>query len=340
MQKNKKKNITDDIKEGNREDSNSSPASSSFLKSLMKDKKFVLLLFASLFFFGAVYLIEKGFFEAIFHKIDEHFILSEGKRLLDSAETDEEAFRALEKISEAQSYKSEAQSYKSAEFLVQVLKGEETKKVRAAAAKLLGRQGIYDFEDDLIEALNDSDIAVRVEAAKALGEGRSWKAVNYLIKALEDDKTIVQDAAHGALYALCLHRGDYSPLIEALKSSSLGISYRAAVILGELKAKEAVSHITPLLKSDNAFLREKAVIALGEIREPASILPLKEMLIDPEEDVIIKALEALSKFEGTEDILKKALLHESERTRSRPAYCPQQKPYGRNGRDPFRIGKG
>ncbi|MEQ8221265.1 MAG: HEAT repeat domain-containing protein [Candidatus Eremiobacterota bacterium] len=87
--------------------------------------------------------------------------------------------------------------------------------IRACAVKALGYMGNKDVVPDLISAMNDSDIQVRMNGAISLGSLGDSRALDVLIKALKDDYKYVRLEAANAL----LYIGDrraIAPLKEAL----------------------------------------------------------------------------------------------------------------------------
>ena len=111
-------------------------------------------------------------------------------------------------------------------LLIQAL-GDSDRAVRCAAAEALGKLGDPQAVPPLIQALGDSDWDVRCAAAEALGAIGDPQAVPALIQALGDDWYDVRRAAAWALGDL----GDpqaVPPLIQALGDSDWAVRRAAA----------------------------------------------------------------------------------------------------------------
>jgi HEAT repeat protein len=87
--------------------------------------------------------------------------------------------------------------------------------IRACAVKALGYMGNKDVVPELISAMNDSDIQVRMNGAISLGSLEDNRALDVLIKALKDDYKYVRLEAANALLSIGDKRA-VTPLNEAL----------------------------------------------------------------------------------------------------------------------------
>lgn len=88
-------------------------------------------------------------------------------------------------------------------------------------------------------------------------------------------------------------------LAETLKDKTVNRESRALIcdLLGELKAKEAVTVLIYTLKNESYTVRASASRALGRIADPAAIKPLLGMLDDEEYEVREAATYALMSFD-------------------------------------------
>jgi HEAT repeat protein len=136
--------------------------------------------------------------------------------------------------------------------------------VRWAAAEALVKIGTPAVPA-LIQALGDSDSAVRCAAAWALGDLGDPQAMPALIQALEDLDEAVRRAAAKALGDL----GDpqaIPALIKALRDRSENVRRAAAEALGKLGDPQAMPALIQALRDSGWDVRRAAAEALGEDR--------------------------------------------------------------------------
>ncbi|RMH10001.1 MAG: HEAT repeat domain-containing protein [Nitrospirae bacterium] len=172
-----------------------------------------------------------------------------------------------------------------------------------------------------IRALKDEDWGVREDAARALGVCRDPRSVRPLIEALHDTDRAVRDAATEALMAIGepavedVGRSLYdpnmavqeaaasilatigderviAPLRTALCSPDWVVRMHAARALGRLKAVEAVGTLILLLQDPVPTVRQESVHALQAIGRPA-VRTLLQSLHDRDWRVRLRATEAL-----------------------------------------------
>lgn len=113
------------------------------------------------------------------------------------------------------------------------------KKVREAAAEVLGHMTDPRAVEALIGALGDEHPSVRWRAARSLGRRGDRRAVPPLIDALDDEKSDVRQKAAGALGALGDPRA-VPELVAALGDKNGMVSTTAKLSLQQLRATGAV----------------------------------------------------------------------------------------------------
>ena len=172
-----------------------------------------------------------------------------------------------------------------------------------------------------IAALKDEDWGIREEAAVALGESRDPRGVCPLIEALRDSDRAVKTAATTALTAIgepavvdlsyCLQDPDLSvqeaaasilsaiaderviePLETALLNQDWVVRMHAARAIGRLGNPGSVATLVLLLQDKVPAVRDDAVAALVSIGEPA-VEPLVEALANQDWRIRLRATEAL-----------------------------------------------
>jgi HEAT repeat protein len=179
-----------------------------------------------------------------------------------------------------------------------------------------------------VEVLEDprSDFQARVLAADRLGRSDGGeKAIAALIGALHDPYAQVRGAAAFALGRLGALRG-VGPLVSLLQDASDEVRCRSAVALGLIgslsvlrtttEAEEpedltirwaaiqalgnlgppAVDCLAKALKHGPRTERARVVVALGETRDVLAVGPLAEVLNDEDEEVRVRAREALERI--------------------------------------------
>jgi HEAT repeat protein len=164
--------------------------------------------------------------------------------------------------------------------------------------------------ESIVLLLNDEDNHIRQVAARTLGSLNDSRAIVPLIFSLKDQNYDVRDAAAEA--AELLNNFDPSwrktqaaknavpTLIYALKDQwkgQIGISTRAANLLGCIKDNQAVEPLIIALKSEKEELTEAAAIALGNINDNQAVEPLIFTLSNNRNNNVIRAsAEALGKL--------------------------------------------
>lgn len=178
---------------------------------------------------------------------------------------------------------------------------------------------------DLCRALNDDDRRVRHAAAEVLGEIGDTTAVSDLLKALNDISEDVRVSVAEALGKLKANIASQS-LLEVLKNTNNSFLFRGTAImaLANIGDANAASDISECLLNDNdENIRPFAAFALGEIRNTTALPALIAALDDPHFTVRQAAAYALGKIKDTSAIpaLQKALHDSNSRVRENIVYA-------------------
>ena len=142
-------------------------------------------------------------------------------------------------------------------------------KVRSGAALSLGRLRLPETLPDLINALGDSEVAVRRSTVKALDSFHDLSAADALFLALADDDLEVQDYATTALARL--NPEVYPVLMERINDDNPAVRKNVIITLRKIGDKRAVPSIIKALDDSDVNVRMFAVTALVEFKDPSSI---------------------------------------------------------------------
>jgi hypothetical protein len=141
----------------------------------------------------------------------------------------------------------------------------------------------------LIEVVqNDKNPSVRAEAIRALGKIGDVRAIPTIVAALGDEQLVRFyggfDVIQEALYKFDKETVT-KELIIAIESESWMVRRRSAILLGDLKAVEAIDLLINVVRADkDALVREAAAWALGRMGKEA-VSALISVLNDPSESV-------------------------------------------------------
>jgi len=102
------------------------------------------------------------------------------------------------------------------------------------------------------------------------------EAIPYLVSMLNDKEVIVRTSAAIALYRFGYSKGIAPPLIAGLKSKTCDVD-QIALILGELKAKEAVPVLIDTMWKEYTY-SIPAIKALGEIGDARALPELNKII--------------------------------------------------------------
>ncbi|MCT7951431.1 HEAT repeat domain-containing protein [Ancylothrix sp. C2] len=188
--------------------------------------------------------------------------------------------------------------------LAKLLKDSDVGVRRRAAESLSSNSLLWSYKNNtapagfeaaipqFVEALKDSDAAVRSSAAAVLGNiGTEAKvAIPQLVEALKDSDADVRSSAASALRYMGTEAKVAIPqLVELLKDSDAAVRNSAASVLGNIatEAKAAIPQLVKLLKDSDADVRNSAASALGKMgtEAKAAIPQLVELLKDSDAGV-------------------------------------------------------
>ena len=175
----------------------------------------------------------------------------------DSSDVRFEAVRALGKVGGAE----------AVQHLVRITRKDDRDFIRREAVRFLrtAGQGQANILATALRGLKDSSRGVRVESARLLGGFQDAKSILPLLKAMADPHWSVRESAGIAL--LNFGRDAAGLLIEALKSASWTTRLRAARLLGEIGAPEAVAPLENALarRGERKDVREVIEVSLRRL---------------------------------------------------------------------------
>jgi HEAT repeat protein len=144
------------------------------------------------------------------------------------------------------------------------------------------------------EHLAGQNVNERLGAVSALARSAGDQGgIELLVTALSDRSWRVRSAAYDALHSLNERAVPF--LIGALQSDDDRIVWRAACLLGSLRADAAVDPLIALLVK-NTSVCTVAVWALGEIGSPKAAEPLLALLKSNDTEIAGSAARALAKI--------------------------------------------
>ena len=167
-----------------------------------------------------------------------------------------------------------------------------------------------------IAALKDEDWGIREDAAMALGESRDPRGVNPLIEALRDSDRAVKTAATSALTAIGAPA--VVDLSYCLQDPDLSVQEAAASILSEIADERVLEPLQSALLNQDWVVRMHAARAVGRLGNPGSVETLVLLLQDKVPAVRDEAISALvSMGESAVEPLVAALEDQDWRVRLR-----------------------
>lgn len=207
--------------------------------------------------------------------------------------------------------------------------------VRTASVSALGEMRATEAMDDLIGALQDSDLQVVLAAAKALESMPKDAAIPELTKIYHDAKSSpeLKKQTIATLAAICspeslpffLHelesseavnppqnigfalrcilekRPDasaYEPIRKKVAAEQPRPQEALIMAMGETRNPAAFSALTELVQGTNIVVQKAAAQALGELGDTRAVNPLSTMLRDADASQRITAVAALAKLSG------------------------------------------
>lgn len=220
---------------------------------------------------------------------------------------------------------AQAQTLSEAEFqaaMTELRNG--TPEQRAAAADLLGRRA-YRQRDQVSPILremirNDTDWRVRASAGRAIGRLGTRDAVPDLVRALRDPVVDVRVVAAAAIWRLP-DPAAVPALIELLADADGSARQWAALALGVIRDSRATAPLIALLGDSEKSVRLDVIRSLGRIRDASALQPLEAFVRDDDHDLDerIEAVSSLAALQGPEkvDALVRLLEHPSRDVRQR-----------------------
>jgi len=154
--------------------------------------------------------------------------------------------------------------------------------------------------------LTDSDPDSRRKAAEDLADCNDINVPAVLSIALQDENKGVEDAVSRSL----LNIGGVSAarlIVHYLENENITSRNLAAKLLIKLGEK-SVHALVPYLRDANKDVRKLAVDILGEIRSKEAVYYLFPLLRDPDPNVLVSTLEALATL-GAVKLLSRSALH-------------------------------
>ena len=156
---------------------------------------------------------------------------------------------------------------KAVQHLVRITRKDDRDFIRREAVRFLrtAGQGQANILATALRGLKDSSRGVRVESARLLGGFQDAKSILPLLKAMADPHWSVRESAEIAL--LNFGRDAAELLIGALKSASWTTRLRAARLLGEIGAPEAVAPLENALarRGERKDVREVIEVSLRRL---------------------------------------------------------------------------
>ncbi|HJL17274.1 MAG TPA: HEAT repeat domain-containing protein [Sandaracinaceae bacterium LLY-WYZ-13_1] len=195
---------------------------------------------------------------------------------------------------------------------------------RVAAAELLGRRG-QRRRDAVVPLLRerlreDDDWRVRASSGRALGRLAARDAVPDLVRALRDPVVDVRVVAAAAIWRLP-DPAAVPALLELLRDRDASARQWGALALGVIRDRRATRPLVTLLDDAEADVRTDAIRSLGRLRDPRAVSPLEAYARDDDHamDERIEAINALSSLSGPEknDALVRLIRHDEARIRAR-----------------------
>lgn len=178
---------------------------------------------------------------------------------------------------------------------------------RARAAELLGRRGV-DRRDAIVPHLRrslreDRDWRVRASSGRALGRLSAREAVPDLVRALRDPVVDVRVVAAAALWRLP-DPAAVPALLELLRDRDAAARQWGALALGVTRDRRATQPLITLLDDPERDVRLDAIRSLRRIRDAAAVSALERYASDAAraEDERLEAIDALAGLDGPEKV--------------------------------------
>lgn len=186
----------------------------------------------------------------------------------------------------------------AAEALKSALEDSDSN-VRFWAAICLGNLRDRSHSKILLEKLQDRDIGVRIAALRALREIGDPHVAGKLFEALSQPSEQIRDLIYDILKDFGTHSIPY--LMESLSSEYWMGRALAAQALTEM-GSEAVFPLVNALESQDKERKYWAIRILGRMREKSAYAEIRKFLSDPDAEIRMAALEAMSSYLNPDSI--------------------------------------
>ncbi|UYP44909.1 hypothetical protein NEF87_001194 [Candidatus Lokiarchaeum ossiferum] len=168
--------------------------------------------------------------------------------------------------------------------------------VRYCAMASLANIGDKNASSHLESCIDSDNWQDRYYAIDSIGMIANPAAAGSFLKAFNDENPKVRENAALSAGFYDRHPEVKAKLIELLDDEELEVQGAAAFMLGEYKCKDAVPQLCDFLKTDTEDLILIAIESLSKIRDPTSISALIGMLDHGAPEISIAAQEALDVF--------------------------------------------
>jgi len=174
---------------------------------------------------------------------------------------------------------------------------------RVAAADVLGRRGA-NRRAEVVPLLrgrlrDDTEWRVRASSGRAIGRLAARAAVPDLVRALRDPVVDVRVVAAAALWRLP-DPAAVQPLLELLRDQEAAARQWAALALGVVRDRRATRPLITLLRDPEEDVRLDAIRSLGRLRDPGALRALEAFSRNPDERMAerLEAVSSLSTLDG------------------------------------------
>ncbi|MSQ40996.1 MAG: HEAT repeat domain-containing protein [Dehalococcoidia bacterium] len=198
--------------------------------------------------------------------------------------------------------------------LVELLRGDPSLEVKAAAAIGLGKFAQLAVEGNLLEKHQkrvetallevlrrpEDAVEVRRKALEAMAPFNTPEVQEFIQKAYEGDHAELRCSAIYSMGKSADPRW-FSVLVRELKSSDPAVRYEAVNACGELGTEEAVAHLAPLVRDEDYQVQLAAVQACGRIGGRQAKRLLQSYLSSSDQGIVEAVEEALRQMELEDD---------------------------------------
>lgn len=195
---------------------------------------------------------------------------------------------------------------------------------RAAAADQLGRRGLS-RRDAIVPLLrqhlrDDRDWRVRASSGRAIGRLAARDAVPDLVRALRDPVVDVRVVAAAAIWRLP-DPAAVPALVELLRDQDASARQWGALALGVIRDRRAIRPLIGLLSDPEAGVRMDAIRSLGRIRHASAVTSLEQYAANASHasEERLECVNSLAALDGPEkvDALVRLARHQDATIRTR-----------------------